>query len=223
MMILKRYRIASRTLAVMLVLGVAFGLAPQTAFAVSKKDAGQKISRADFNQAMRKLWEDHITWTRLYIVSAAANLPDKDATAQRLLQNQTDIGNAVAQFYGKPAGDKLTGLLKDHILGAAALIEAAKSGDKPKIDAAAAKWYANGNDIAAFLNGANPQNWPLADMKAGMKMHLDLTLQEATHRLQGNYAEDIKDYDKIHQHILGLADLLSSGIEKQFPKKFSKS
>ena len=223
MMILKRYRIASRTLAVMLVLGVAFGLAPQTAFAASKKDAGQKISRADFNQAMRKLWEDHITWTRLYIVSAAANLPDKDATAQRLLQNQTDIGNAVAQFYGKPAGDKLTGLLKDHILGAAALIEAAKSGDKPKIDAAAAKWYANGNDIAAFLNGANPQNWPLADMKAGMKMHLDLTLQEATHRLQGNYAEDIKDYDKIHQHILGLADLLSSGIEKQFPKKFSKS
>lgn len=222
-MTLKEYRIASKALAVMLVLGVAFGLAPQTAFAASKKDAGQKISRADFNQAMRKLWEDHITWTRLYIVSAAANLPDKDATAQRLLQNQTDIGNAVAQFYGKAAGDKLTGLLKDHILGAAALIEAAKSGDKAKTDAAAAKWYANGNDIAAFLNGANPQNWPLADMKAGMKMHLDLTLQEATHRLQGNYAEDIKDYDKIHQHILGLADLLSSGIEKQFPKKFSKS
>jgi hypothetical protein len=140
-----------------------------------------------------------------------------------ILQNQTDIGNAVARFYGQPAGEKLTGLLKDHILGAAALIEAAKSGDKPKIDAAAAKWYANGDEIATFLNGANPQNWPLADMKAGMKMHLDLTLKEATDRLQGKYADDIKDYDQVHQHILGLADLLSSGIEKQFPKKFSKS
>jgi hypothetical protein len=60
-------------------------------------------------------------------------------------------------------------------------------------------------------------------MKAGMKMHLDLTLKEATDRLQGKYADDIKDYDQVHQHILGLADLLSSGIEKQFPKKFSKS
>jgi hypothetical protein len=223
MMKLKQYRIASKALAVMLVLGVALGLTPQTVFAASRKDAGQKISRSDFNQAMRKLWEDHITWTRLYIVSAAGNLPDKDATAQRLLQNQTDIGNAVAQFYGQAAGEKLTALLKDHILGAAALIDAAKSGDKPKIDAAAAKWYANGNDIAAFLNGANPQSWPLADMKAGMKMHLDLTLAEATDRLQGKFDKDIQDYDKIHQHILGLADLLSSGIEKQFPKKFSKS
>src|SRR5678815_2469589 len=65
---------------------------------------------------MRKLWEDHITWTRLYIVSAAANLPNKDATAQRLLQNQTDIGNAIKPFYGDAAGVKLTGLLKDHIL-----------------------------------------------------------------------------------------------------------
>ena len=194
----------------------------QPSFAKSTQEM-QKISKADFNSAMRKLWEDHITWTRLYIISAAGNLPDKDATAQRLLQNQTDIGNAVAQFYGQAAGDKLTGLLKDHILGAAALIEAAKSGDKAKTDAAATKWYANGDDIAAFLSGANPKSWPLADMKAGMKMHLDLTLQEASDRLHGQYADDIKDYDKIHQHILGLADLLSSGIEKQFPKKFSKS
>jgi hypothetical protein len=196
--------------------------APQSAAARPKAES-QKISQKNFNNTMRKLWEDHLTWTRLYIISAAGNLPDKDATAQRLLQNQADIGNAVAQFYGQPAGEKLAGLLKDHILGAAALIEAAKGGDKAKIDAATAKWYANGDDIAAFLSSANPQNWPLADMKAGMKMHLDLTLKEATDRLQGKYADDIQDYDKVHQHILGLADLLSSGIEKQFPKKFTKS
>lgn len=54
-------------------------------------------------------------------------------------------------------------------------------------------------------------------------MHLDLTLQEATDYLQGHYDADGKDYDKIHNHVLGLADLLSSGIEKQFPSKFSKS
>jgi hypothetical protein len=217
-----QYRMLGRTIALALAGAMILSVASQPAFAKAKQE-NQKIAKADFNNAMRKLWEDHITWTRLYIISAAGNLPDKDATAQRLLQNQADIGNAVAQFYGAPAGEKLTGLLKDHILGAAALIEAAKTGDKPKIDAAAAKWYANADEIAAFLSGANPQNWPLADMKSGMKMHLNLTLQEATNRLQGKYADDIKDYDKIHQHILGLADLLSSGIEKQFPKKFAKS
>jgi len=48
-----------------------------------------------FRSAMRKLWEDHITWTRLYIVSVTADLADKDATAQRLLRNQADIGSAI--------------------------------------------------------------------------------------------------------------------------------
>jgi hypothetical protein len=51
---------------------------------------------------MRKLWEDHITWTRLYIVSAEAGLPDTDATLQRLLQNQTDLGNAIKPFTATP-------------------------------------------------------------------------------------------------------------------------
>src|SRR6478609_4137106 len=176
-----------------------------------------------FNNAMRKLWEDHITWTRLFIVSAEANLPDKAATTQRLLQNQTDIGNAMAGFYGDAAGAQLTALLKDHILGAAALIAAAQSGDQAAIADASAKWYANADEIATFLSSANPTNWPLADMKADMKMHLDLTLQEAVDHLQGNFAADVQDYDKVHVHILGLADLLSSGIEKQFPQKFTKN
>jgi hypothetical protein len=191
------------------------------AFAAPKQS--EKVSKAEFSNSMRRLWEDHVTWTRLYIISAVANLPDKDSTAQRLLQNQTDIGKAVASFYGDAAGDKLTALLKDHILQAAALIEAAKSGDKSKIEAAAGAWYTNADEIAAFLSAANPQNWPLADMKSGMKMHLDMTLAEATDRLQGDYASDIRDYDQIHQHILGLADLLSKGIVQQFPKRFAKS
>ncbi|HET9182230.1 MAG TPA: hypothetical protein VFP59_08875 [Candidatus Angelobacter sp.] len=218
----KNLKIVSRALALVLAGAFVFVAGSQTAFAKSKED-NQKISKADFNNAMRKLWEDHITWTRLYIISAAGKLPDKEATTARLLQNQTDIGNAVAQFYGQDAGNKLTGLLRDHILGAAALIDAAKSGDKAKVNDASAKWYANADDIATFLNSANPKNWPLADLKSGMKMHLDLTLAEATDRLQGKYPEGIKEYDKVHEHILGLADLLSSGIEKQFPKKFFKS
>jgi len=217
----KKNSLLMRTIAAVLASVIMFALASPPALAAQKANA--KMSQAEFSKAMRKLWEDHITWTRLYIVSAAANLPDKDATAQRLLQNQADIGKAVAAFYGDAAGDKLAALLKDHILGAAALIEAAKAGDKAKTDAAAAKWYANADEIAVFLSTANPKNWPAADMKAGMKMHLDLTLAEATDQLQGKYADGITEYDKIHTHILGLADLLSSGIEKQFPDKFSKS
>ena len=174
-----------------------------------------------FHDQMRKLWEDHITWTRLYIVSFAADLPDQDATAQRLLQNQTDIGNAIKPFYGEEAGDALTALLKTHILGAADLLKAAKSGDQAAIEKASAAWYANANDIAAFLHTANPDAWPLADLQTLMKMHLDLTVEEATARPKGDYAADIAAYDEVHIHILKLADLISAGIEQQFPAQFT--
>jgi hypothetical protein len=181
------------------------------------------VGAAQLRTDMRKLWEDHITWTRLYIVSVAAGLPDKEMTAQRLIQNQTDIGNAVKPFYGDDAGNKLTALLKEHILGAADLLAAAKANDQAKVATQKARWYRNADDIASFLSTANPKNWPLADMKAGMKMHLDLTLQEALDRFGGKYAEDIKDYDRVHEHILGLADLLTNGIAAQFPDKVKKS
>ncbi len=173
-----------------------------------------------FRNAVRVLWEDHITWTRLYIVSVAADLPDKDATAQRLLRNQADIGNAIKSFYGDAAGDRLTVLLRGHILTAAELLAAAKVGDSTKMGDASKRWYANADEIAAFLSGANARHWPLAEMKAMMRGHLDLTLEEASARLKGDWAADIAAYDKVHKQILHMADMLSAGIIRQFPAKF---
>ncbi len=180
------------------------------------------IHKADFHDAMRKLWEDHVTWTRLYIVSAAAGLPDAQPTAQRLLQNQTDIGNAIKPFYGDAAGERLTALLRQHILIAADLVTAAKAGKSAAAQAASAKWDANADEIADFLSGANPKQWPRETMRSTMHHHLDLTLQEAQARLKGDWAADIAAYDAIHLHILGMADVLSAGIISQFPEKFDQ-
>ena len=179
-------------------------------------------TKAEFHDAMRKLWVDHVAWTRLYIVSAVAGLPDTKPTTDRLLQNQVEIGDAVADYYGWEAGTKLTALLEDHILLAAELVEAAKAGDQAKTDDASKRWYANADEISAFLAKANPMHWPLATLQSAMKTHLDQTLEEATHRIKGMYAEDIKDYERIVTHILGMADVLSNGIIAQFPEKFAQ-
>jgi hypothetical protein len=178
------------------------------------------LERAAFHDAMRELWEDHVTWTRLYIVSAVAGLPDTKPTAERLLRNQTDIGNAIKPFYGDAAGEQLTALLKPHILIAAELVGAAKAGDDKLVQDASARWYANADQIADFLAAANPGNWPRQTLRSEMRHHLDLTLREAQARIKGDWAADIAAYDTVHQHILGMADVLSSGIIKQFPRKF---
>ena len=178
-----------------------------------------RIDPAIFHQDMRKLWEDHVTWTRLYIVSAVAELPDLDATAGRLLQNQADIGAAVATFYGDDAGAALTDLLREHILVAGELVAAAQAGDDPAVRAQSDLWYANAEEIAQFLAAANPA-WPLATLSAMMRTHLDQTLAEATARLTGDWTADVAAYDEIHAQILHMADMLSDGILAQFPGRF---
>jgi hypothetical protein len=173
-----------------------------------------------FHDDMRKLWEDHITWTRLAIVSFAADLPDFDPTAARLLRNQEDIGDAIKPYYGGEAGARLTALLKEHIAGAVELLQAAKAGDDARFAAAREAWYRNGDEIARFLSGANPRFLPLGRISALMRGHLDQTLDEAAHRLAGDFAADIRDYDRIHRHILEMADAISDGIIKQFARRF---
>jgi len=179
-----------------------------------------RASEAAFHDAMRKLWEDHITWTRLFIVSAAADLPDLKPTTDRLLQNQIDIGNAIKPYYGDAAGDQLTALLRDHILIAADLVKAAKANNTVGVTSANSRWTANADQIAAFLGKANPKNWPEAEMRQMMHDHLGLTTEEAVARLKGNYSAEIAAYDKVHEQILQMADGLSSGIINQFPEKF---
>jgi hypothetical protein len=169
---------------------------------------------------MRKLWEDHITWTRLAIVSFAAGLPDFDATAQRLLRNQADIGDAIKPYYGRRAGERLTRLLEAHIAGAVDLLEAARSGDTAAFGDARAAWFRNGDQIARFLSEANPRHWRFARMRSLMREHLEGTIAEAAARLGGDFAADIRAYDEIHRHILKMADALSTGIVKQFPRRF---
>jgi hypothetical protein len=176
--------------------------------------------RLEFHDGMRKLWEDHIVWTRLAIISLTTNSPDTEATVGRLLQNQTDIGNAVKPFYGEAAGDELTRQLRSHILIAAEVINAAKAGDAAKLADAQARWQQNADVIAGVLASVNPRFWKLETMKAEMRMHLDLTTEEAVARIQGNWAVDVAAYDRVHDHILHMADLLSSGIIRQFPGRF---
>jgi hypothetical protein len=181
-----------------------------------------RVSRMSFNQDMRKLWEDHITYTRLYIVDTLADLPAKEATANRLLANQADIGKLMEPYYGKEAANKLTNLLKDHIRIAAEVVEVAKKGDSTKQKEASKRWYANSDDIAVFLEDINPDNWPAKDMKKMLREHLATTTEEVTDGLKKNWTADIADYDRLNEQILKMADVLSIGVIKQFPDKFKK-
>jgi hypothetical protein len=159
---------------------------------------------------MQALWEDHIAWTRLFIVSAVDGLADVDVTAARLLRNQTEIGDAIKPFFGDDAGKQLTELLNEHILIAGDIITAAKEGNDKAVAKTSKAWYRNGNEIADFLSDAGVA--PQADLRDMMKGHLDTTLDEAVARLTGDYEAEIVAYDEVRSHIHHMSAALAEGI-----------
>jgi len=177
------------------------------------------MAEAALREAMRKLWSDHVIWTRDYVIAAVGDRPDQASAAARLLRNQDDIGAAVAGYYGKAAGDALTSLLKAHIMIAVDLIKAAKAHDDAQYRTLNTRWQKNGEDIATFLSGAN-SNWPKATLLDMMQMHLSTTTAEVVARLNGRWDDDVAAFDAVYAHILKMADALSDGIIKQFPSRF---
>ena len=209
--------VAALSAAVVLLFSGEHGAQAHTSMKSSPQFSAKAVA---LRTAMDKLWEDHITWTRMVIVDFAAGLPDLKTAEARLLRNQADIGNAIKPYYGAAAGKKLTSLLRTHILEAVPVLVAAKEGDKAGLTKALAAWYANADQIARFLSSANPHSWPLPMMRTMMKQHLALTTKEAVARLQGNWTADVRAYDQVHAEILSMSHMLSSGIVRQFPRRF---
>lgn len=168
---------------------------------------------------MRKLWADHVVWTRDYIIAAVANAGDAKAASERLLKNQEDIGNAIAGYYGAEAGKQLTALLKDHILIAVDVVAAAKAGDKLKLTQADARWHDNAKEIAAFLAGANPA-WTVDGLTHMLNDHLKLTTDEAVARIGKKWSDDVQAFDRIFDQAMDMADALTEGIATQYSHKF---
>jgi hypothetical protein len=193
---------------------VASSVAPALALPLRAKTSSQA-----YHDEWRKLWEDHITWTRVVIMGILDGLPGTNDYIGRLLQNYEDMEAALAPYYGDDA-EVLGDLIKDHLVIAAELLTAAKNGDTAGFEDAKVRWYANAHDIAVQMNAMNPEYWPLEETEQMWVEHLDATLEEATDHLTGNYAGEIAAYDQIHNLALEMADFISNGVMQQFPKQF---
>jgi len=163
----------------------------------------------------RMLWEQHVYWTRMVIISIAAASPDLEATTNRLLRNAPDFARLFNHFYGSRVASKFNQLLTDHLVIAADLVNAAKAGNSQAAAAAEKRWYTNADEIVHFLNCINPY-WTRKHMREMWYEHLALTKAEAVARLNNDFEEDIAIFDKIEKEALMMADSFSNGIIRQF-------
>ena len=176
-------------------------------------------AEVELMEHLRLLWEQHVAWTRMTIISIAESLPDVDLVTKRLLQNPIDFELALKPFYGEKLAFELAQLFIDHLVIAAELVKAAKAGDEAAAAAAEKRWYANADEIAAFLGRINPY-WSEENWRMMLYEHLSLTKSEAVAMLTAKFEVGIEVYDEIELQALMMADVMAAGIIKQFPEAF---
>lgn len=208
----------TRLVAVLLI-GAGLGYGLTHVLRCSRGSGAVSSQHCFLRTTLRRLWADHVIWTRNYLISSIGQLEDLADVTERLLKNQADIGAAVGMYYGKDAGNKLADLLKEHILLAAKVVDAAKAHDKEALAKANEAWYKNAQDMAKFLSMANPQ-WTYDMLIKMFDEHLKLTTDEAVARIQKQWKNDIAAFDAVFNEILAMSDELTTGIVQQFPHKF---
>jgi hypothetical protein len=179
-----------------------------------KKD-GLTCSQLEISNTIRRLWIEHVLWTRFFIISTAFDLPDLQPVTERLLQNPVDFARVLHPFYGRQTAMQFEQLFTEHLLIAAQLVNAAKAGDTAEVIRQRKKWFRNAKDIACFLASINPF-WSERVWRELLFDHLRMTEDEAVFVLTGQYQRSIKEYDAIQAEALEMADVMTCGIIRQF-------
>ena len=179
------------------------------------------ISRAKIalSSMMRRLWGEHVAWTRATVSSLVFKLPDADVVVARLLLTATDMGDALQPFYGDKVARKYSELLAEHIALAGNLVDARLEGDAGKIAAIEKKWFHNGNEIAMFLSRVNPY-LPADEFREIFEEHLMLIKQGIISMLNKDFQTNMNAFDIMALEALEMADIMSGAIIKQFPYRF---
>ena len=168
---------------------------------------------------MNLVWEQHIMWTRMLLISIAENLKDLDATQTRLLQNPRDIADVFKQYYGIAVANKIQTLLTEHLTIGKDLIVAIKNNNQEEINRLSTRWYRNADDMAEAFSSINPF-YPKEEVRRMLYEHLRLTTDEVNNRIKGNYAEDIRACDMVQKEILRMSQFFVDGIVRQFNNLF---
>ncbi len=201
--------------------GIALVAATAPAFPRGKVAPCVESSKAEaLKLSFRNLWTDHVFWVRNLVL--ATEYKDQAAAKvaeDRIVQDAKDIASAITPYYGKAASDKLYALLGGHYAAIKDYMNAAFSGNKMAEETASKLLKKNADEIAAFLSSANP-NWSRTTLEAALTAHVGQHMADINEIAKKEYSADAKTWEAMKGHVEMIAGVLSSGIVKQFPKKF---
>ncbi|MEW6186325.1 MAG: hypothetical protein AB1585_11370 [Thermodesulfobacteriota bacterium] len=212
--------VVSGILAAMLVM-VLVGLAMAETAKGKAAPAAATLSAAEFKSNMKRLWLENVSYSRNFIISSLADLPDLPKLKERLDKNQADIAGEFKTFFGDIVAENVAAILKKHSAITEEIIKVVNKGTQEQFLEINAKWEANAEELAEFLNIKIPK---IAKQTFSNLFYKQLTATsgQIVARVKKDWDSDYAYFDKGLVNIQVVADTLADGLVKQFPNKFKK-
>ncbi|WP_203249205.1 hypothetical protein [Sporosarcina beigongshangi] len=176
-------------------------------------------AEAALRSTMRRLWGEHITWTRATVSSLVFSLPDVSFVMARLLRSAMDLGGTLRPFYGEEVAKRYSQLLTRYITLVGDFINATLVGNVEKAEVIEKNWFRNGTEITLFLSNINPY-LTAVEFQEMFDEQLMLIKQGMMSMLGKDLKASVDLFDLMEIGALEMADMLSNAIIKQFPYKF---
>jgi hypothetical protein len=173
-----------------------------------------RVSPVVLHDLIRAVYEDQLVWTRMMSVAVLDGSKARDAYRDRLMDNYEAFEDALTPYYGDGA-EKLGTMLEYHFALTEKVVDEVRQGDTFRT--VLPYWYANADDIAAYLTQLNPKFWPRKETTLIWRMYLDGILAGAIAHQKGDWRGEVDAHDALVTHCYKMADFMSDGMLKQFP------
>lgn len=178
-----------------------------------------RINNDVFNLSnhIRLLWEQQVMWSRALMIGCLYELPDLEFVTKRLFDNPNHFAQIFLRFYHNDKAIELQKLLTEHLELNYELIKLFKN--KANTSDIEKNWELNADEIAQFLSSLNP-HWIEIDWQRMLHKYLQLIKDELIFYVNKHYQNGVAMFDEMQRHALDIADMMTNGIIKQFPKQF---
>lgn len=171
--------------------------------------------RIDLINRFRKLWLNHVVWTRSFMVGTEVGSGDLVHIYDRLIIGALDFAKDLATYYGLDMASEFKKLFTENIEIVKSYIEAVDQNDDDGVEASRKKSSDNIEELSILLTKLNPY-WNGKIWTTLLTQYMQITEEEIILYFSKNYEGEIQLFDELERHILEIADYMANAIARQF-------
>lgn len=221
---LKKVIIVTIVLVAVGALGFMLGKNKAVEDAVNNQSASEESiysDSSDLRKALNIVLAEHVALTTETMRASYDNHGSSTALVDEVDKNSQDIADIVGDFYGEDAKATFLKMWQDHITFFINYTISAKNDDKEGKDQALSDLEDYSRESAEFFAGLN-SSLSVDATKRLFNEHRDLIIAAIDDYIGEKYPEAFDKESQAYGQAGKIGDVLSDGIIKQFPDRFSE-